>query len=347
MRLLHAMVILALAAPSVPAEENTPMATIEEVVVTPPQGKATHLSLSRDGNLVAYRLVGVGDKGIWLLDRRTGDHRLLVEDTPEQAHYAPAFSPDGKSIAFLAGEPVVPPSFSKVCVITLADGSRQEFPGSAFAWSPTSKRIAIAERETGTMKIATVKSGKTVETAELVPAWDPLDPPAMVWSPDGEVIAFTVSIPDQSVQGIRTTRAEKKDVAKVHDYEAKRAAIFPFWSPDGRLAWHVVMPGEKSWSEICAMDASGKPETIFRTELADAAGRPAWSPDGKSIAFLHTPKYHKHTSYGPTDVWVLDVATKQARALTNVGDAAGDLSWSEDGKTLILQAGSRIRRIKP
>ncbi len=348
MRLVAVMTILALAAPANRAEENKAMAAVEEIVVAPDQGKATHLTLSRDGNLVAYRLVGVKDKGLCLFDRKAGTHRMLVEDTEDQANYAPAFSPDGKSVAFLAGAPVIPPEFSKVCVITLADGARQEFPGAAFAWSPTSKRIAIAERDTGSLKIGTVKSGKLVETAELVPGWDQLEPPAIAWSADGEVIAFTTSIPDQSIQGIRTTKAEKKDIAKVVDIDAKRASIYPFWSPDGRLAWHVVVPGGKtSYSEICALDAEGKPESLYRSEMADAAGRPAWSHDGKTIAFLRTPHYHKYTTYGPTDVWALDVATRQLRPLTDVGDAAGDLSWSEDDKTLVLQAGNRIRRIKP
>lgn len=347
MRFVVVPIVLALAAASTPAEENQKMAAVEEIVVTPPQGKATHLALSRDGNHVAYRLVGVATKGIWLFDRKSGQHRQLAEDSPELAHYAPAFSPDGKSVAYLAGEPVVPPSFTKVKVLTLADNSRQEFSGAAFSWSPTSKRIAIADRETGTLKIGTVKSGRVVETAELVPGWDPLEPPAMAWSPDGETIAYTVSLPDQKIYGIRTTNAQRKDVVKVVDYEVKRAAIYPFWSPDGRLAWHLIVPGDDSYSEIMALDASGKPESLYRNSLVDAAGRPAWSPDGKTIAFLRTPRYHPHTSYGPTDVWLLDVLTKSTRAITEVGDAAGDLSWSEDGASIFLQAGNRLRIIRP
>ncbi|MEK7867406.1 MAG: hypothetical protein AAB434_12055, partial [Planctomycetota bacterium] len=87
--------------------------------------------------------------------------------------------------------------------------------------------------------------------------------------------------------------------------------------------------------------------TLYHSDLVDAAGRPAWSPDGATIALVRTPKYHKHLSYGPSDVWAIDVATKQLRPLTAVEDAAGDLSWSADGKTLVLSGGNRLRCIKP
>ncbi|GEM_PF-5095356 len=344
-----APVLFALALAAVPAtpEEGKPMPAIEEIVVEPEGAKATHLSLSRDGNLVAYRRVGSTEKGLWIYDRKTGEHLPLAEDSEEKAHYAPTFSPDGKAIAFLVGEPVVPPAYTSVGVLTIADRTRLDFPGSAFAWSPTSKRIAIANRENGELGVASLKTGKVTEVAPIAPGWDPLEPPSMAWSPDGESIAYAVTLTDQGAQGIRCVLVDKKDLTKVIDYQAKRAAIHLFWSPEGRLAWHVVIPGEKPSSEICAVDASGNPETLYHSDLVDSAGRPAWSPDGATIAFLRTPSYHKHTTYGPSDVWAIDVATKQLRPLTAVGDATGHLSWSADGKTLVLSGGQRLRCVKP
>ncbi|MEK7867385.1 MAG: hypothetical protein AAB434_11950, partial [Planctomycetota bacterium] len=272
------LVALALAAAPATPEEGNPMPAIEEIAVTPEGAKATHLSLSRDGNLVAYRRVGSMEKGLWIFDRKTGEHRPLVADSEEKAYFAPTFSPDGKAIAFLVGEPVVPPSYTSVGVLTIADRTRLDFPGSAFSWSPTSKRIAIANRESGELGVGSLKTGKVTEIAPIAPGWDPLEPPAMAWSPDGESIAYAVTLPEQGSQGIRCALVDKKELTRVFDYQAKRASIYLFWSPDGRLGWHAVLPGDKPTSEICALDASGKPETLYHSDLVDAAGRPAWSP---------------------------------------------------------------------
>ncbi|GAA0368822.1 S9 family peptidase [Bacillus horti] len=56
---------------------------------------------------------------------------------------------------------------------------------------------------------------------------------------------------------------------------------------------------------------------------------PAWSPDGKSLAFLSNRT-------GKNQVWALDMSGGEAKRLTNVKEGVLDFSWSPNGNSLAL-----------
>ena len=56
---------------------------------------------------------------------------------------------------------------------------------------------------------------------------------------------------------------------------------------------------------------------------------PAFSPDGKTVAFVVQQASLEENNY-PGDIWLLDVETKQLRQLTNGGEAKS-FFWTKHG----------------
>ncbi|MBI4511989.1 MAG: PD40 domain-containing protein [Deltaproteobacteria bacterium] len=106
-------------------------------------------------------------------------------------------------------------------------------------------------------------------------------------------------------------------------------ALVPDVSPDGQRIAFVVGGRSKMRLGILPLDAGRKPEIWWEGPgRFDQVFSPAWSPDGKKIAFT------AWTTGGYRDVYVLDTGTKQTTRLME--DRAIDLSpcWSPDGKWL-------------
>ena len=174
------------------------------------------------------------------------------------------------------------------------DGTEQvrltNHPGDDFdpTWSPTGKHIAfVSERDhAGLYDIYLMNAnGRNIRRAfaEL----DYRTAPA--WSPDGEKIAYhTYSpIPDWAVYFNTIGRGTAERVAK----SGIHPGGFPDWSPDGteiaftggtRIEWRIwirnLQTGDK---KLLLPKIKGVLPKIKGGDLRN----PAWSPDGKKLAF--------------------------------------------------------------
>jgi Tol biopolymer transport system component len=189
------------------------------------------------------------------------------------------------------------------------------------AWSPDGKRIAFTSYRTGWPKIWVMNADGS-RLRQLTRGFSKEG--GAVWTPDGAHIVYGSS-PDPPRAGapgwwiMRPDGSQKRALPRTYSGR-------PSWSPDRK---QVVMSGSCGY-ETCIfamkVDGSGKRQ-LWEPERVDN-NEPAWSPDGRSIAWIHA-----------TELWLMNPDGSQPRRLPpesppETYDAAP--SWSPDGSRLVF-----------
>ncbi len=120
--------------------------------------------------------------------------------------------------------------------------------------------------------------------------------------------------------------------------------LAPSWSPDGkRIVFmsdrdgHVPKGGVRTTFEIYVIDADGgNPQNLTNHPNTDAS--PAWSPDGKRIAFSSNREVN-------FEIYVMDADGRNPQKLTNNHGDDWYPSWSPDGKRIAFSSDRDIHFI--
>ncbi|MBL7185069.1 MAG: PD40 domain-containing protein [Phycisphaerae bacterium] len=155
------------------------------------KGKGEHLTYSRRTKQLAF----VEKKQIFTMDLDGGNLRQVTSDN--KIKYNPAFSPDGKQIAFESGPPGGG-GIRTLTVVSVEDGTARElFQGSTpkdrflqSSWSPDGTKIAWYSR-IGIIRIGQVSGGKSsMFKVKADRPYMPHMPHMPRWSPDGTKMLF-------------------------------------------------------------------------------------------------------------------------------------------------------------
>ncbi|MBI3243114.1 MAG: PD40 domain-containing protein [Chloroflexi bacterium] len=257
-----------LRAPAAAATENP----VTVGTVAPTSALAPTLSLDSNEHIVFVRA-----SDIYLF---TGD-RLRLErlNTNKFSNTSPAWSPDGKQIAFSARSfdaqfdiyALKLDGSGELTKLTISSGSDY-----SPAWSPDGKYIAFVSDRDSNYEIYVMNADGSAPT-RITKNTDVDDEPT--WSPDSAHIAFTVG---DSNRKIYIMNADGSDVSPLMQNSANDDAN-PDWSPDGsKIAFTSNRDGNY---EIYIVNINGTGFTRVTNNLANDTD-PAWSPDGKYIAFV-------------------------------------------------------------
>jgi len=197
------------------------------------------------------------------------------------------------------------------------------------AWSPDGKRIAFA-RFGAQRGIVVVPAGGGA-ARQLTHSGGAVFDATPAWSPDGTSIAFTRIVVttdvERSREAIYLTGASRPGAKKLVD-----GGGAPAWSPDGeRIAYTSIRDRNgrtcfeecSTSGEIYVANADGsEPRRLTRSKADDQA--PAWSPDGRSIAFVSDrsgPEQHD------VEIWIMRADGSGLRRVTNEAAWSLDPAW--------------------
>jgi len=133
--------------------------------------------------------------------------------------------------------------------------------------------------------------------------------------------------------------APVKHLITVDDALAMRSLSGLTCAPDGRQAVYVVNEADIKadrrrkalWLVDIAAGKGGAATPLQLTSGEDSASAPAFSPDGRTIAFLS-----KRAKDKQAQVWLLDRRGGEASRLTDVKGSIADFRWSPDSQSLML-----------
>jgi len=300
--------------------------------------------LSPDGQWVAYTVrtkmlkEDKNEQRLWMVSTHGGDPLPMTAEGVSSSH--PRWSPDGKYLAFLSSRNA---GKSQVWLLNRLGGEAVRLTETVqgvndFEWSSDSTRLVLILQDAKPEDVEAAKNKDKENPAPKAKTPPPFVIDRLQFKED------TVGYLDRRRTHLYIFDLATKSVTQVTsgDYDDNE----PAWSPDGKsLAFtsnrSVPDPDRNFNTDIWVVAANNTDKGAHLTQITTNPGAdrsPAWSPDGKWIAFV-----------SQTDVKAIDYATHHLAIAPSTGGEEKLLTlafdrtvrrprFSSDGRTIYFLA---------
>lgn len=285
---------------------------------------------SSDGKFLA---VTDGDKegskekrgdGIFLVKVSDGSKRRFTAPPASYYDCSPAFSPDGKFLAFVR---YVTNSVTDLFIAHLPDGrirrltsDRREIEGAS--WTPDSRSIVFSSNRNGAFCLWRIRlSGDQPEliAAAAANATDPFV------ARDGKRIAYTDTFENTNVWRMPRNGLNKTGLSAEPFISSSRRNDSAQYSPDGE---EIAFVSDRSGSwQIWTCNRNGKNLVQLTSLGGSVTGSPRWSPDGEWLAFDSREEGH-------SAIYLLPRLGGEPKRIEMNSYEESMPTWSRDGKWL-------------
>jgi dipeptidyl aminopeptidase/acylaminoacyl peptidase len=278
-----------------------------------------------------------------VLAQQSAPRPIAIEDSLKfREVHDPQLSPDAKWLAYTVSTPKLEDDSNKERIWMVPVNSSGT-PGAEPAaltsadessthprWSPDGKYIAFLSGRHDEKTQIWLLNRLGGEAEKLTDTAQDID--EFYWSPDGQRVALILR--DPSPEELEEAKDKDKDQDKDQKKDKKKKADRP-WVID-RLQFKEDIHGylDRRRTHIYVFDLATKSlKQITSGDFED--NEPAWSPDGKQIAFASNRSTPDPDATYNVDIWVVAADNNDKGAhLTKISSSLGEdrsPSWSADG----------------
>ena len=294
---------------------------------------STRPSWSPDGRWLSISRARAGGEdtpeagGIYLLPAGGGVPRPVTFPKPPIYHQYPAFSPDGRSLAYSACENVA--GSVEVCDVHAVQLDAQAQPhgpsrrlthqglwNDGLAWTRDGSTIVYGVFRGSASRLWRVSADGANPPEEVTLAGSGSEP---FTAAGQDRLGFVRNMTDIDIHRLQLGSAQAPFLASTGwDF-------LPQYSPDGRrIVFNANRSGHKG--EVFLADADGSNVMRLTNGPGRQQGAAVWSPDGRSIAF------DSQAANGHFDIWTIEVDGSGLRQVTHNPADESVPSWSRDGR---------------
>ena len=283
-----------------------------------------------DRELVVAERSSPGDPfALFLLSTESGEKRRLTSPPAKSlGDFGPAFSPDGRSLAFVRALRFL---VSDIYLLDLADLTRkgepkrltlQNLPSWSPTWTPDGREIVYTiGRFVESSSLWRVSVSGSGEPERLPVAGEGARLPAI--SRRANRLAYTKRSRDTNIWRLPLRESGSGAAAATRLISSTRDDYNPQYSPDGKRI--AFSSGRTGTYGIWLSDADGSNAAPLFLKEGAHSGTPRWSPDGRRIAFDSNPEGHQ-------DIYVISARGGNPIRLTTHPVGGAMPSWSQDGE---------------